>query len=126
MLLTGCATFEAATGIPSSVFTTTIQNPVGLRELSDVEKGYQAALGIANVYVELCRSRQIARASCRPVVTRIQSYVSQAHNALVSLRSFVRNNDTVNAVSAYAAVRKAISDFQGSADYQSISVATAR
>lgn len=123
--LGGCATLDKITGIPTSVLTTTINNPIGKEELADVERAYQAALGVANVYVELCRTRQIARASCRPVVTRIQGYVGQAHAALMSLRGFVRNNDTVNAMSAIAAVKQAIADFRGSADYQAISVATA-
>lgn len=113
------------TGLPSTVFTTTINNPIGPRELADVERGYQAALGVANVYVELCRSRQIARATCRPVVARIQGYVRQAHAALVQLRRFVRNNDTVNAASAIAAVRQAIDGFRSSADFQTIAAATA-
>lgn len=123
--LGGCSTLANVTGLPSAVFTATVNNPITKNDLADVERGYQAALGVANVYVELCRSRQIARASCRPVVERIQSYVGQAHSALVALRGFVRNNDTINAATAIAAVRKAISDFQGSPDYQSIAVATA-
>lgn len=127
--LGGCLTTgdigSVITGLPSTVFTTTVNNPVGKRELADIERGYQAALGVANVYVELCRSRQIVRASCRPVVERIQSYVGQAHAALVQLRVFVRNNDTINAMSAIAAVRTAIAGFQNSADYQLISSATA-
>lgn len=124
LALGGCQTgglLERITGVPAAVFTTTINNPIGPRELADVERGYQAALGIANVYVELCRSRQIARVSCRPVVERIQSYVSVAHRSLIQLRKFVRNNDTINAASALAAVRQAISDFRSSADFQAVS-----
>jgi hypothetical protein len=121
----GCATFGDITGIPSSVLTTTINNPVTKNDLADVERAYQAALGVANVYVELCRNRQIARASCRPVVERIQGYVGQAHAALVQLRLFVRNNDTVNALSAIVAARAAIAGFQASSDYQAITAATA-
>lgn len=124
--LGGCATFEKIIGAPSGLLTTTINNPIGRAELADVERGYQAAIGIANIYVELCRTRQISRLQCRPVVERIQSYVGQAHAALVSLRGFVRNNDTINAASALAAVRQAISDFRGSADFQTISIATSR
>lgn len=126
--LGGCQTagiLEKITGVPAAVFTTTVNNPITKADLADVERGYQAALGVANVYVELCRSRQIARVSCRPVVERIQSYVGQAHSALVGLRGFVRNNDTVNAATAIAAVRNAISDFQASPDYQAIGAATA-
>lgn len=131
LALAGCANGSlldigrAVTGIPSAVFTTTISNPIGKQELADVERGYQAALGVANVYVELCRTRQLARASCRPVVERIQSYVGQAHRALVQLRVFVRNNDTINAASAIAAVRAAIDGFRNSDDFQTIAAATA-
>jgi hypothetical protein len=127
LTLGGCLTtgsvLERIAGLPAGVLTTTINNPVGPRELADIERGYQAALGISKVYVELCRTRQLARASCRPVVERIQSYVGQAHRALVQLRKFVRNNDTINAMSALAAVRQAIAGFQRSPDFQAIQAA---
>lgn len=117
LALGGCATLERVVGLPAGVLTTTINNPVGPKELADIERAYQGAIGIVNVYVELCRSRQLARASCRPVVVRIQGYVGQAHAALVQLRVFVRNNDTINAMSALAAVRQAIANFQSSPDF---------
>lgn len=125
----GCATGSvldigrAFTGVPSAVFTT-VANPIGPQAVADVERAYQAALGVANVYVELCRSRQIARTTCRPVVVRIQGYVGQAHAALVQFRLFARNNDTINALSAIAAVRVAIEGFRNSPDFQVIAAAT--
>lgn len=121
--LGGCATLENIAGLPSGILTSTINNPVGPREMADIERAYQGALGVANVYVELCRSRQIARTSCRPVVVRIQGYVAQAHAALVQLRVFVRNNDTINAMSALAAVRQAIANFQSSPDFTTVQAA---
>lgn len=120
LTLGGCATLENIAGLPSGILTSTINNPVGPREMADIERAYQGALGVANVYVELCRSRQIARPTCRPVVVRIQGYVSQAHAALVQLRVFVRNNDTINAMSALAAVRQAIANFQSSPDFTTV------
>lgn len=123
LALGGCATLEKIAGLPTGVLTTTINNPVGKNELADIERAYQGAIGIVNVYVELCRTRQLARASCRPVVVRIQGYVGQAHAALVQLRVFVRNNDTVNAMSALAAVRLAIANFRNSADFQAVQAA---
>lgn len=122
--LGGCETLSAITGIPSSVLTGTFQNPITPNALADIERAYQGALGIANVYVELCRTRQIPRASCRPVVERIQSYVNLAHQALMQLRGFVANNDTINAASALSAFRAAMAAFQNSVDYQTVTAAT--
>lgn len=116
---------RAVTGIPTAVFTTTIPNPVGKQEMAEIEKFYQAGVGVAGVYVNLCRSRQIARLTCRPVVTRIQGYVGNAHAALVQVRAFVHNNDTINARSAIAALRSAVANFQNTSDYQTIAAATA-
>lgn len=122
-LLGGCAFFDPAGRsilAGGSSLTASIQNPVGLNELAAVEAAYQAALVAAVNYRRFCYSDKIENlpsvcAKRREMVLTMQAAQKRVKPALVALRYFVRNNDTVNAISALNYARQAVMDFQATA-----------
>lgn len=97
LALAGCASF---------------QNPVSRTTLVTTESAYGVVLTAAVGYRKLCADKVIARATCAPVVTRLQDADRKVQVALKNLRGFVRDNPTVDAVSLITAVKDAVEDFQ--------------
>lgn len=117
--LSGCAGFaETALNLPSGLLTTTINNPVGPRELAIVESSVATARSLALSYIQLglCKKGQVPTFAVpcaeRAVVLKIQSIDKKIRVALPVARKFVRNNDTINAGSALSAVREAVNDLR--------------
>lgn len=103
-LLAGCATgnksvFEGGTSI-----TATVQNPIGRKELAEVELSYTAA---SKAFVACRRVHCVSAVYLRAY----QGYDNRAYAALVAARRAVRENPTVSGLSAVVAARQAISDF---------------
>lgn len=108
-----------------SSFTTPITTPVGRRELAEIENAYGIALAAAVNYRRYCYGKPISALPdiCRDrrnIVLTMQQYDQTAQRALRAARNFIRNNPTISAVSAIAAARQAVADFQQAARNQGV------
>lgn len=112
--LSGCAGTSILSGGGS--LTATVTNPFTGNDLYAVENGYHIALvGIAK-YRALgqCRASQVATlaAPCyrHAAMVAIVDAERKAHAAMVQLRTFVRNNPNISALSLIEAAKDAISN----------------
>lgn len=110
--LTACAGTSVLRG-GTDIFASTT-NPVTPQMLYDVENGLTIAVTGMLTYKKLCINKQIDQ-SCRGVVVKLQGYVHKARPILTNLRKFVRQNDQVNAITAFNAIRGLLVDFQATA-----------
>lgn len=97
--LGGCATFNAlTTGI--SLATKSIANPVTKSEEAQVELALDTAVQALKVYKKACIAGS-ADKNCKANIAQIQAYTRQVPPLVAQLRSFVDNNDQVNASVVY-------------------------
>lgn len=95
-----------------------VNNPISLTTQYDIEAGYLTAENIAVVYMALplCKTGTTATLAVpcarRSVVVKIQAAGRKAQAAVIALRNFVKNNPTLNPVSAINAAQSALADFQ--------------
>jgi hypothetical protein len=115
--LGGCVTDSVLVGGTS--LTATVANPVGRKEMAAVESGYRVAVVAAVNYRRYCYPNNVAvqppPAGCsnrRAVVLALQDADRKARAAIVPLREFQRDNESVSAVSALLAARRALGEFQ--------------
>ncbi len=101
--LAGCAGGSVLTGGTS--FTAPITNPVTPATLYDIENGFSTAIAGLLTYRRLCLTGK-ADTHCRANITRIQIYTRAARPLLFQLRTFVRNNDQINAISVVNELRQ--------------------
>lgn len=94
LFLAGC--IEVAGLSPQA----SISNPVTRDMLYDVENGAIVAVAGLKAYKRSCVELVIPQ-SCRGTIQNIQRYTRQIPPYLAQLRSFVRNNDQINAVAIY-------------------------
>lgn len=99
----------------------TIQNPLNITRLAQVESTYGIALSAANAYrtlyqVNRCKKGQLEAynnvCARRSVVLQLQAADRKAKIALDAARAFVVNNPTVDAGSLIAAAQLAVDAFQ--------------
>lgn len=95
----GCAQLQTLQNI-AHFATATITNPVTKEMEAQIELGFDAALQILLSYRRSCIAGT-ADKNCRRNIEVIQPYTRQAKPLIVQLRTFVDNNDQVNAVVAY-------------------------
>ena len=117
LALAGCATdksiFQGGTSL-----TAPIQNPVTLNDWATIEIAYAGSVRLALTYrrLPLCKAGQTETLTnlCarRTVLLAIQDANAKARAALLPFRGFMRNNQTLSALTAIGAVRQAVSDFQ--------------
>lgn len=124
--LAGCATFNPFAALdPSGVsilhggssIVASVDQPIGPRQMAVIESAYRTAIVGAVNYRRYCYSAPIESlpgvcANRRNVVLAMQSAKAKVLPVLQRLRTFVRNNQTVSAASAFAEVRAALADFQ--------------
>jgi len=97
--LAGCATLEAVTdGI--SLATKSIANPVTPADEAQVEVALNAAIDLLKSYKQAC-AQGAADTHCRGNVAQIQAYTRQIPPMVAQLRTFVDNNDQINAAVVY-------------------------
>lgn len=97
--LAGCAQLSAiGTGI--SLATKSISNPVTTNELYEIEASIRIAVTALQTYKRACLANA-ADKQCRNNIAAIQPYTRQLPPLLAQLRSFVKNNDQVNAAVVY-------------------------
>ena len=97
--LAGCATFDAVTqGI--SLATKSIANPVTKTEEAQIELALDTAVKLLKVYKQACVQGS-ADVHCRDNIAQIQAYTRQIPPLVAQLRTFVDNNDQINASVVY-------------------------
>ena len=110
--LSGCAGLaESFLNLPSGILTQSVQNPVTKQQLYQIENGLTVAVVSLNVYKDKCVKKLIDQ-SCRNVITKLQVYTRKAPPLIRSLRSFVRNNDQVNAKVVFNSLYQLFTDFR--------------
>lgn len=121
--LGGCASLPGKLGDAYRVLTTTIDNPLGERDIYRVKNAYAAALELAVEYRRYCWERPyvvlmqdpVARPICekrRGVVRAFQAARRNASGAIVAAENFIRNNPTIDAKGFVGAAWQAVTDFQ--------------
>ncbi len=119
--LSGCAGQSVFNGGFS--ITAPITNPVTPTMLFQAESAAAAIFTGLNAYKRVCISKTIDQ-SCRSVIVKLQTYTRRLPPVLKSLRAFVKNNDQVNAITAFNAVRQLIIDFQNVAVSNGVTTAS--
>jgi len=101
--LGACANLQAITdGI--SIATTSIANPVTPADEAQVEVVLGAAIDLLKAYKQAC-VQGTADVNCKANIRQIQAYTLQVKPLIVQLRSFVDNNDQINAAVVYNQLR---------------------
>ena len=101
--LGACANLEAITeGI--SLATKSIANPVTPADEAQVEVALGAAIDLLKAYKRAC-VEGTADANCRANIAQIQAYTRGIPPLVARLRSFVDNNDQINAAVVYNELR---------------------
>lgn len=97
--LAGCAQMQAISGGVALV-TKTITNPVTKQELYQIEASLRIVTEALLTYRRACLAGS-ADKNCRANIQAIQPYTRQVPGLLAELRSFVKNDDQINAVVVY-------------------------
>lgn len=118
--LGGCITLQdLSTGY--TLATAGVNNPVTPAMLDVVENGAIILFSGLGAYKRDCIAKIIPQ-SCVTAIKAVQPYTRKLPPLLISLRSFVRNNDQVNAVVAYNTIKNMIDDLKTTATANNIQV----
>lgn len=131
MSLAGCTTLDILNPNARSIFqggisvTASIAQPIGHNEMVAIESAYQAGLVTVANYRRFCYSAPLTSlpSFCqrrRQVMTIAQAAVGKARTVMRSLRYFVANNDTVNALAAFNAAKVLVADLTASVATQGV------
>ncbi len=99
LALAGCADLQAITG-GISLVTKSIANPVTRDDDAKVELALDTAIKLLNVYKTACVQGS-ADIHCKANIAQIQAYTRQVKPLVAQLRTFVDNNDQINATVIY-------------------------
>ena len=102
----GCATIQA--------ITSSTTNPVTPERLYQVENAMIVAVAGLNAYRQSCL-KGVADVNCRKNIAAIQVYTRRIPPLLTQARTFVRNNDQVNAIVVYNQIMTLIANFKSTA-----------
>lgn len=94
--------------------TVGITQPVTEEHLYVAQQSMVVVFAGLNAYRRSC-IQQIIPASCKDHITAIQKYTKRIPAALTTVRAFVRNNDQVNAATAFRTLNQLIDDAKGEA-----------
>jgi hypothetical protein len=120
--LAGCATLEAVSqGI--SLATKTIANPVTKTEEAQIELALDTAVQTLLVYKRAC-AQGSADKNCRTNVAQIQAYTRQIPPLVAQLRTFVDNNDQINASVVYNQLTALYTNVRSAATSLGVNVGT--
>lgn len=117
LALPACAKVQGAVQFA----TTGMANPVTPQMLYDAENAMIVGFAGLNAYKTSCVKGLIAQV-CRQNITQIQVYTRQIPAALTTTRQFVKNNDQVNATTAFNTVVTLIADYKAMAQALNIPV----
>lgn len=109
----GCASLSnIGTGI--SLATKSITNPVTRTEEVQIEAAIDAAVVVLKGYKQACLQGQADR-RCRGNIIAIQKYTRQMPPLIAQLRTFVDNNDQINAIVVYNQLTSLYTNFKSAA-----------
>ena len=97
--LGGCAQLQAVSG-GLSLITKSVANPVTENELYQIEASLNILVTGLVAYRRACLAGN-ADKNCRANILAIQPYTKEVPVYLAQLRTFVRNNDQINAANTY-------------------------
>ncbi len=118
--LGGCATVEALFSI-SQFATASISNPVTPDMLNKIELGMRIALDGLKTYRQSCIDG-LAEVNCRRNIVAIQAYTRRIPPLLTQARSFVRNNDQIDAIVVYNQIVALIANFKSAATAAGVAI----
>lgn len=101
--LTGCAGFTEKLQIIGqgiSLATKSIANPVTKNEEAQIELALDAVIDALRAYKQACKDGAVDK-NCAANVAQIQVYTRQIKPLVIQLRTFVDNNDQLNASVVY-------------------------
>lgn len=120
LALAGCAQLQKVVDTTSAIVVG-VNNPIGNDELYALENSMIVAFAGLNAYKRACIAGAVG-SSCRDVIARLQVHTRKIPPALKRLRAFVRDNDRVNAITAYNEVRAMIDIFKAEASANGVKV----
>ena len=123
LALAGCADLQAITG-GLSLATKSIANPVTKSEEAQVELAIQTAVDALKAYKKACIAGT-ADKNCRANIAQIQVYTRQVPGLVAQLRSFVDNNDQINATVIYNQLQALYVNVKGVATSLGVSLGSA-
>lgn len=94
-----------------SSITASVANPVGRKELYQIENGLTVAVAGLVGYRRLCL-RGLVDTHCRGNIERLQTYTRPVAALLPNLRSAIRRNDQISAVKLFNEARALLSNAQ--------------
>lgn len=109
----GCSTLQSI-GTAFSLVTKSVANPVTMTDLYQVESGVSLVFVALNTYRTAC-VQGTADKSCRVNIQAVQQYTRQLPPLLTQLRSFVKQNDQINATVVYNQLVTLITNFKTAA-----------
>lgn len=101
--------------------TASMQNPVSKQTLYNFENGMIVAFAGLNAYKRTCVSGAIP-ASCKQVIANLQVYTRKIPGVLMQVRAFVKNNDQVNAITAFNTAKGLLAEFKSVAAVNNVKV----
>lgn len=122
--LGGCAGFtEKFQAISSgiSLVTKTVANPVTKNEEAQIELALSAVIDGLRAYKQACINGT-ADKNCRQNIAQIQVYTRQIKPLVAQLRTFVDNNDQINASVVYNQLVALYTNVKGAATNLGISI----
>lgn len=119
LALGGCAGTTA--GNLFQAFTVGTNNPITKDTLYQFENTMTIAFAGLNAYKKACVQGAVP-VSCRTVIANLQVYTRKIPKALATVRSFVKNNDQVNAQTAYSALLDIYNNFKTAATASGVQV----
>jgi hypothetical protein len=90
-------------------------------DLYKVESGVQIAFTALNAYKQSCAQGLVDK-NCRANVAAVQQYTRQLPPLLAQLRSFVKQNDQINATVVYNQIVTLVANFKTAASNVGINV----
>ena len=109
----GCSTLQNI-GSGISLVTASVTNPVTPAREAEIEAAIDTAITALNGYRNAC-IQGTADKSCRVNIAAIQKYTRQMPPLISQLRSFVDNNDQINANVVYNQLLALYSNFKTTA-----------
>lgn len=114
LALAGCQTAAQVLddiGNVTRLATVGVANPVTKQDLYNFENTMIVGFAALNAYKKACLKGAVDT-NCRANIVAMQKYTRQIPPTLAQVRTFVKNNDTVNATTAYATLKNLYANFK--------------
>lgn len=121
--LSGCASLPSLHTIETiaQLGSASITNPVTKQRLYQIESAVTVVFVGLNTWKDQCR-RGVIPASCKDQIAHVQVFTRQLPPYLKQLRTFVRNNDQVNAGVVFNQIAETIAAVKSAAAVNNIHI----